>query len=208
MSGTGKPRTGAGTGGRHTRTGDRSGRSRPVADIVPQVGRAAFHRFGFVQSAVVSRWREIVGERYADASVPDSIRFPQGKRGEGTLTLTVESALAPMLQQVTPEIIDRVNRFFGYRAVARVALKHGEVRSRRRSPPSPMPAADVPSEMTSSLRTIADDGLRACLESLARQVCATSGPPVFDVVPARRQYPAGSAARTTSDPDGYGPNSH
>lgn len=162
----------------------RTGKSRAMADIMPVIGRAAFRRFGFVQSSVVSRWPEIVGDRYAEVSAPDSIRFPQGERDGGTLTLLVEGAFAPLLQQVTPEIIDRVNRFFGYRAVARVVLRHGVVeRARGKKAKSTEPAAALPAEMDTSLRAISDDGLRACLESLARQVCATDGPPVIDRLP-------------------------
>jgi hypothetical protein len=41
----------------------RANRARAVSDIVPDIGRAAFRRFGFVQSSIVSRWSEIVGER-------------------------------------------------------------------------------------------------------------------------------------------------
>ena len=50
--------------------GSRAKRARAVSDMLPDVGRAAFRRFGFVQSSVVSRWREIVGERYAAVSAP------------------------------------------------------------------------------------------------------------------------------------------
>src|SRR3546814_8664093 len=82
MGETGEPRTGGGK--------QRTGRSRAMADIMPVVGRAAFRRFGFVQSSVVSRWPEIVGDRYAEVSAPDSIRFPSGERDGGTLTLVVE----------------------------------------------------------------------------------------------------------------------
>src|ERR1700761_5407501 len=104
---------------------ERQGRARAVADMLPDVGRAAFRRFGFVQSSVVSRWAEIVGERYARVSVPESIRFPQGRRGDGTLPLLVEGAHGTMLQHVAPTIIERVNRFFGYSAVARIMIKQG-----------------------------------------------------------------------------------
>src|SRR5262245_49610029 len=38
----------------------RGGPAKPVAELVPQIGRAAFRRFGFVQSSVVTRWPEIV----------------------------------------------------------------------------------------------------------------------------------------------------
>ena len=41
---------------------------------------STFKRFGFVQGAVVSRWAEIVGERYAKVSTPESIRFPDRAR--------------------------------------------------------------------------------------------------------------------------------
>ena len=91
----------------------RSNRARAVADLVPDVGRAAFRRFGFIQSSIVSRWREIVGERYAGVSAPESIRFPVGKKSNGVLTLMVEGAHAPTMQHDAPVIAERDNRFFG-----------------------------------------------------------------------------------------------
>ena len=65
---------------------ERVGGLRAVGDMLPSVGGTAFRRFGFVQSSVVSRWREIVGPRYADVSAPESIRFPAGKHKDGVLT--------------------------------------------------------------------------------------------------------------------------
>ena len=154
----------------------RSLRARPVSDLLPQAGGVAFRRFGFVQSAVVSRWREIVGERYAGVSSPESIRFPPGKRKEGVLTLVVEGAHAPMMQHVAPVIAERVNRFFGYTAVARVQFKQGAVqlaRARARSaPPSLRP---IPADLGESLREIADPELREVLEAVARGLGARDG---------------------------------
>ena len=56
----------------------RRGHARAAGDLVGDIAGGAFKRFGFVQSAVVSRWAEIVGERYAKVSTPESIRFPGG----------------------------------------------------------------------------------------------------------------------------------
>src|SRR5690606_27108977 len=98
----------------------RGGPARQVADLVPQIGRAAFRRFGFVQASVVTRWPEIVGDRHAQVCSPESIRFPPGEKSDGIMQLVVLPAHAPLIQHVIPEIIDRVNRFFGYRAVAKV----------------------------------------------------------------------------------------
>jgi hypothetical protein len=152
----------------------RGRRARAVSDIVPDVGRAAFRRFGFVQSSVVSRWREIVGVRYAAVSSPESIRFPPGKRSAGMLTLVVEGAHAPMMQHVAPVIIDRVNRFFGYEAVSRLSFRQGIVQvAKARSRAAPPSLRPIPAELGDSLRAIADPELRACLESLARGVAAS-----------------------------------
>ena len=146
----------------------RANRARQVSELLPDVGRAAFRRFGFVQSSVVTRWAEIVGERYARVSAPESIRFPHGERANGTLTLTVQGAHATMMQHITPEIVERVNRFFGYAAVAKLTIRQGEVkREVRRAPPAVRP---VSRELGESLRTIADPELKAVLASLAAGV--------------------------------------
>ena len=151
----------------------RGGRARRVAEMLPGIGGVAFRRFGFVQSSIVSRWNEIVGERYAGVSAPESIRFPQGKRADGTLMLTVASAHAPMMQHVIPEIITRVNRFFGYAAVARVTIRQGEIKRRAASPKRPE-LLPMPIELGESLRTSADPELKAVLESLARGVATSA----------------------------------
>jgi len=161
----------------------RSKRARAVSDLLPQAGGAAFRRFGFVQSSIVSRWREIVGVRYAAISTPDSIRFPHGKRSSGTLTLIVEGAHAPMLQHVAPTIIERVNAFFGYPAVERVAFRQGIVRAARKSRLAPPSLRPIPAELGDSLREVVDPELRACLESLARGLAQSEGAPVVTTIP-------------------------
>jgi len=153
----------------------RSNRSRQLSELLPAVGGAAFRKFGFVQSSIVSRWPEIVGAKLAGVSSPESIRFPMGKKQDGVLTLTVRGAHAPMLQHVTPEIMERVNRFFGHAAVARVVIRQGDVlpKPERRAPPS---IRVVPVDLGNSLKTIADPELKAVLESLAAGVASASEP--------------------------------
>jgi hypothetical protein len=147
----------------------RIGSARAIADLMPDIGRAAFRKFGFIQSSVITRWAEIVGQRYAQLTAPDSIRFPQGKRSGGTLQLTVSGGHAPMVQHIIPEIIERVNRFFGYEAVARIAMKQGHVvpvEPIRRPPPVML--RPIPEELGEGLREVSDPELRTVLESMAR----------------------------------------
>lgn len=150
----------------------RGGAPRAISELMPEIGRTAFRRFGFVQSSVVTRWPEIVGPRHAQVCAPEAIRFPLGEKSDGILQLVVVPAHAPIIQHVIPEIIERVNRFFGYNAVSRVKMRQGEVkpppaRDRPAAPPSLKP---IPVELGDSLRDIGDPELRAVLESLARSL--------------------------------------
>ena len=143
------------------------------------IGDPSFRRFGFVQGSIVSRWAEIVGDRYAKVSSPESIRFPNGRKAGGVLTLLVDGAHAPLIQHLTPMIVERVNRFFGHAAINRIVFRQGK--------PPPPPARPerpqlrpVPKELGEGLREIADPELRACLESLAAQIAASNGPPSLE----------------------------
>ncbi len=165
---------------RNDKSGDRQARRyerprgtgvRAIADLMPEIGRTAFRRFGFVQSSVVTRWPEIVGERHARICAPESIRFPPGEKSDGILQLVVVPAHAPIITHVIPEIIERVNRFFGYKAVARVKMRQGEVKrpaTDKQRPSAPPSLKPIPVELGDSLRDIGDPELRAVLESLAR----------------------------------------
>jgi hypothetical protein len=154
----------------------RSCRPRAAAELVGDVGGQSFRRFGFVQSAIVSRWAEIVGERYAKVSSPESIKFPMGAKAGGALTLLVDGAHAPLIQHLTPMIVERVNRFFGYAAINRIVFRQGRPPAQAARPKRP-PLAPVSKELGEGLREIADPELRACLESLGARIAATSGAP-------------------------------
>ncbi len=151
--------------------------TRPIGELMPEIGRTAFRKFGFIQSSVVTRWGEIVGERHARVCMPEAIRFPPGEKSDGILELVVVPAHAPFISHVTPEIIERVNRFFGYKAVARIKLRQGAVNP----PPAQRPAVAPPSlrpipvELGDSLRDIGDAELRTVLESLARNLGEENG---------------------------------
>jgi len=157
----------------------RANRSRAVSELLPTIGRAAFRRYGFVQSSIVSRWAEIVGPRYAEVSAPESLRFPHGERANGNLTLMVQGAHAAMMQHIVPEIVERVNRFFGYGAVARITIRQGDIAKRPPRQPPRTPQVS-PVELGASLRQIGDPELKAVLEALAAGVAASNGAPVID----------------------------
>ncbi len=146
--------------------------TRPIGVLMPEIGRTALRKYGFIQSSAVTRWAEIVGERHARVCMPEAIRFPPGEKSDGILDLVVVPAHAPFISHVTPEIIDRVNRFFGYKAVARVKLRQGQVKPPAGLRPATAPPSlrPIPVELGDSLRDIGDPELRKVLESLARNL--------------------------------------
>ncbi len=156
---------------------ERTMRARAVADLVPSVGGQAFRRFGFTQSALLERWEEVVGAQYARYSRPESLNFSRGAKDGGTLKIAIAGALAPMLRHVEPQIIERVNRLLGYAAVAKIVLRHADIDPPTRTA-APLPPVELSAETRSTLRDVADPDLRASLESLARALSASKGPPI------------------------------
>ena len=152
----------------------RHNRARAAGELIGAVGGPAFRRFGFIQAPVVSRWPEIVGERYAKVSSPES---------GGTLNVVVQGAHAPLMQHLAPVIVERVNRFFGYHAIARLAFRQGSPLARKEEPRRPQLRA-VSKELGEGLREIADPELRACLEALAVRIEASDGAPEVDRPPS------------------------
>ena len=93
--------------------------------------------------------------------------------------MLVDGAHAPLIQHLTPMIVERVNRFFGYAAINRIVFRQGKAPAPAERPQRPE-LRPVPKELGEGLREIADPELRQCLESLAAQIAASSGPPSLE----------------------------
>lgn len=150
---------------------------RDVGSLLPDVGGMAFRRFGFVQGALLARWREVVGPVYARWSIPESLKFARGETTGGVLTIRVEGPFSIQLQHVGPQIIDRANRILGHAAVGRIRLVQGEVPKPAERPAAPQEARPVAPSGLTNLSGVKDDGLRSALEELAAQLGSAKGPP-------------------------------
>jgi hypothetical protein len=62
------------------------------------------------------------------------------------LNILVQGAHAPLMQHLAPVIIERVNRFFGYSAVAKLAFRQGAPVARAEKAEAPE-ASPVPKEL-------------------------------------------------------------
>ncbi len=107
---------------------------------------------GFASAEILARWADIVGPEVAAHSEPMKINWPRTKdTGDeapepATLVLRVEGPAALEIQHLSAVILERVNRFFGWQAIGRIALRQAPLRRRERpkAPPPPDPAIAAP----------------------------------------------------------------
>jgi hypothetical protein len=148
-----------------------SSHPRPLAEVLRKTLGDAFAKQGFASVELVTRWHEIVGAEIAAHSQPEKIQWPRTPQARsapepGTLLLRAEGPAAVEIQHLADVIVQRVNQFFGWQAVAGVRLRQAPL-SRRvpaRRPPAPDPAAMA--RFAASLPEIKDEKLRAALARL------------------------------------------
>lgn len=98
-----------------------------LASMLPKVTAPIFKSRGFAEAGILTDWPAIVGPHLARHTMPEKIAFARGARSAGTLHIVTESAFAPELQHLEPQVIERINGYFGYGAVARLMIHHGRV---------------------------------------------------------------------------------
>ena len=141
-----------------------------LAADLPKVTRMAIGRRGFADGSLIQDWPKIVGPDLARASEPFRLSFPNRReRRNGTLTLRTEAAFALALQHLEPQLLERINGYFGYRAVERLKIYQGPLRSRRDISPGPAREADedLNKRVEKRVKTIPDPDLRSALSKLA-----------------------------------------
>lgn len=87
----------------------------------------AFRRRGFAIAEILTRWPAIVGVDLARHACPERVQFDAGKADAATLKLRVAPGFALEMQHLAPLILERINTFYGYNAVARLKFTQGPV---------------------------------------------------------------------------------
>ncbi len=147
---------------------------RPLSELTSGALSEALRSQGFASTEIIARWAEIAGPEIAAHSEPMKINWPRGVGEDqpepATLVLRVEGPAAIEIQHLSAVILERVNRFFGWQAIGRIALRQAPLRRQqapeRPTPPDPAELARI----AASLPEIKDDDLRAALARLAAAV--------------------------------------
>ncbi len=146
-----------------------------------ELTRAAFARYGFGYADLIAQWPEIAGERVAQRSEPERIRWPRLSSGErkigGTLVIRAAPGRGLDLQHEAPRILERINAFYGYGAIAQIKIVQGALQRRNR-PVRPVLNLDEAQARTldAQLSPVADPDLKEALRRLGTGVLASHSP--------------------------------
>ncbi len=150
------------------------GFQRAGALIAPQTRTAAARR-GYAEARLKALWPDIAGPELAAVTRPVRLTLRRGPAG-GLLALAVLGANGPQVQMLLPLLRERVNAVLGPGAVGRVQITQGTAGFAE--PPAafarPAPIPPDLGPLAAPLSSIGDPGLRAALETLARNVLSRS----------------------------------
>jgi hypothetical protein len=148
--------------------------AKPLSVLLSDVFSDAYKRQGFAARELVTRWAEIAGPEFATHCEPLKMQWPRPVEGQpqepATLVLRVEGPMALEIQHASDIILERVNRFFGWSAVGRLALRQGPLSRRERPAARPAPEASEVEQVAQTLSSVEDEQLRAALARLGASI--------------------------------------
>jgi hypothetical protein len=155
-----------------TASAERRGGMAALAVNVPAITRAAIGSRGFAEAGLITHWAEIIGPELARGCQPDQLRFPKDERSNGTLTLRCIGAMALELQHQSPILLERINSYFGYRAISQLRLVQGSLRrqpQRRVTKLPPLAPAERAATET-ALSTLPESDIKDALRRLGEAI--------------------------------------
>ncbi|WP_321342543.1 DciA family protein [Breoghania sp.] len=155
--------------------------AKPLADLIGGVLEPACRKRGFATADLISLWPDIVGDRYGRTTQPEALHWPRRRDGGGealpepaTLVIRCDGPSALFLQHELPQIIQRINMFFGWAAVGRIKIVQRPLkRQPERAIPTQRALSDLEeAELKRQLEEVEDTPLRAALAKLGRSIKA------------------------------------
>lgn len=162
----------------------REKRTTPARRPPPPAGRALRGflkeldgQFGQGASALIARWREVVGEDVARRTEP--VKLVKGRNGgPSSLEIRVAGPSAAIIQHQAHDILARVNVFLGPEAVQKLRIVQGPLQHVRVKPAprrkAPLDAAEE-ARLAESLAGAPEGRLKDALLALGRGVLRRGG---------------------------------
>lgn len=143
---------------------------RPLADLVGPTIAELCGRAGFSAVEIVTHWEEIAGPELGVRSMPIKLQWPRDGGQEATLVVRVEGPYAIEMQYAAPQVIERINTYFGWRCVTRLAIRQGPVPARRVVPRPVPPDPALQAQVRGEIGRFEDEALAQSLSRLGALV--------------------------------------
>jgi hypothetical protein len=148
--------------------------AKPLSVLLSDVFSDAYAKQGFAARELVTRWAEIAGSEVAAHSEPLKIQWPRPVEGRpqepATLVLRVDGPMALEIQHASDAILQRVNRFLGWNAVGRLALRQAPLSRPKPRKAAMAPDADSVAKVAATLSRVEDEDLRTALARLGASI--------------------------------------
>jgi hypothetical protein len=156
---------------------NKSSQPRRLSELTGKTIADALARQGFASTGIVTHWADIVGPEIADHAEPMRMAWPRRVHEDdpepATLILRVEGPVALEIQHMSGVIIEKVNRFFGWRAVGRIQIRQAPLMRREKKARPAAPHPEAVARIAAGMSDIADEGLRDALARLGAAVKRT-----------------------------------
>jgi len=156
--------------------------ARAVGSFVPRLTRKAFEKYGFAAATLLTDWPRIVGPEVARYAQPERIKWPKGVvvhgdvepgaegRPGATLVLKVDPASAMDVEYRRAQLIERINCYFGYRAIVEIRLVQAMAPTPAVQSVPVRAAPDARREPPPELAAVTDDALRNALAAMKASI--------------------------------------
>ena len=157
---------------------------RPLADLIGKAMEPACRKRGFATADLIASWPDIVGDRYADRTRPEALNWPRQSAGvnddavePATLIVRTDGPTALYLQHEIPQVIERINMFFGWYAVGRIKIVQKPLAKQKRVERVVLRPLEKDEEerLHGTLGSVDNEKLHDALERLGRAVLAKRG---------------------------------
>lgn len=158
-------------------------RAKPLAELIEGCIAPSLAAQGFATSDILIAWPEIVGQHLASFTQPMKLDWPRRRSGydpderpqPASLVVRVESAFALELQHLAPQVIEKVNTYFGWKCVGKLVLKQGPVLREEKKPvPRPALSSEEHGRIDTAISEVDDEALREALHRLGENVLSTN----------------------------------
>jgi hypothetical protein len=153
--------------------------AKAVGSFLPGLTAKALQKYGFSTASLILDWPAIVGREIAQYAAPECVKWPRspaaaeeeetiagGRRSGAVLVLRVDGAKALEVQYRARQIIDRINAYFGYAAIAQLRVVQAPVPALQ---PKRGPRAKA-EPLAQEVAGIADARLRDALARLGAEI--------------------------------------